>query len=97
MCRSVSIVICEVQACVSEFVSFITAEAGDHSAEGSRRSIDADDILWALTALGFEHYIDPLQVAEHWIEQIFYTRFDQILKQAYLRIWRRDRGIATAK
>jgi histone H3/H4 len=57
-----SIAFCEMQACVSEFVSFITAEAGDHSTEGSRRSIDADDILWALTSLGFEHYIDPLQV-----------------------------------
>ena len=59
---------CELQACVSEFVSFIAAEAGNHSAEGSRRSIDADDILWALTSLGFEHYIDPLQVCNHLID-----------------------------
>ena len=51
-----------MQACVSEFISFVSSEAGDHCAESFRRHLDGDDVLWALTSLGFEHYVDILQV-----------------------------------
>ncbi|XP_028118823.1 nuclear transcription factor Y subunit B-2-like [Camellia sinensis] len=35
-----------VQECISEFISFITG----------------DDLLWAMTTLGFEEYVEPLKV-----------------------------------
>ncbi len=49
---------------MSEFISFISSEAASHCADGSRRNLDGEDIVWALTSLGFEHYIDTLQVVK---------------------------------
>jgi hypothetical protein len=59
------------QVCTSEFISTITSEAGSHCAFGSRRHLDGDDILWALTSLGFEHYVEPLQVRS---DQLFWDQ-----------------------
>ncbi|XP_071736291.1 nuclear transcription factor Y subunit B-7-like [Rutidosis leptorrhynchoides] len=50
-----------VQECVSEFISFITGEASDKCQQEKRKTINGDDIIWAITTLGFEEYVDPLK------------------------------------
>ncbi|XVE86680.1 hypothetical protein DITRI_Ditri18aG0053800 [Diplodiscus trichospermus] len=51
-----------VQECVSEFISFITGEASDKCQRERRKTINGDDLLWAMTTLGFENYVGPLKV-----------------------------------
>ena len=51
-----------VQECVSEFISFITGEASDKCQREKRKTINGDDLLWAMTTLGFENYVGPLKV-----------------------------------
>lgn len=50
-----------VQECVSEFISFITGEASDKCQREKRKTINGDDLLWAMTTLGFEEYVEPLK------------------------------------
>uniref|UniRef100_A0A7N0TS05 Transcription factor CBF/NF-Y/archaeal histone domain-containing protein n=1 Tax=Kalanchoe fedtschenkoi TaxID=63787 RepID=A0A7N0TS05_KALFE len=50
-----------VQECVSEFISFITGEASDKCQREKRKTINGDDLLWAMTTLGFEDYVGPLK------------------------------------
>ncbi|GAB4825301.1 Nuclear transcription factor Y subunit B-3 [Ancistrocladus abbreviatus] len=54
-----------VQECVSEFISFITGEASDKCQREKRKTINGDDLLWAMTTLGFEEYIEPLKIYLH--------------------------------
>eukprot|EP00250_Pteridium_aquilinum_P033980 c6793_g1_i1 orf=531-1022(-) len=51
-----------VQECVSEFISFITSEASDKCHRDKRKTVNGDDLLWAMTILGFENYIEPLKI-----------------------------------
>ncbi|KAE8697828.1 Nuclear transcription factor Y subunit B-8 [Hibiscus syriacus] len=51
-----------VQECVSEFISFITSEASDKCHKEKRKTINGDDLLWAMATVGFEDYIDPLKI-----------------------------------
>ncbi|XP_071716998.1 nuclear transcription factor Y subunit B-3-like [Rutidosis leptorrhynchoides] len=51
-----------VQECVSELISFITGEASDKCQREKRKTINGDDLLWAMTTLGFEEYVEPLKV-----------------------------------
>ncbi|XP_073008284.1 nuclear transcription factor Y subunit B [Typha latifolia] len=51
-----------VQECVSEFISFITSEASDKCQREKRKTINGDDLLWAMATLGFEDYIEPLKL-----------------------------------
>ncbi|RZR74100.1 hypothetical protein BHM03_00032175 [Ensete ventricosum] len=51
-----------VQECVSEFISFVTGEASDKCQREKRKTINGDDLLWAMTTLGFEDYVEPLKV-----------------------------------
>ena len=41
-----------IQACVSEFISFITSEASDKCQQEKRKTINGDDLLWAMGSLG---------------------------------------------
>ncbi|KAG8373311.1 hypothetical protein BUALT_Bualt11G0010800 [Buddleja alternifolia] len=50
-----------VQECVSEFISFITGEASDKCQREKRKTVNGDDLLWAMTTLGFENYVGPLK------------------------------------
>lgn len=50
-----------VQECVSEFISFVTGEASDKCQREKRKTINGDDIIWAITILGFEDYVTPLK------------------------------------
>merc|ERR1712010_378510 len=51
-----------VQECVSEFISFITSEASDKCQREKRKTINGEDLLWAMSTLGFEEYVEPLKV-----------------------------------
>ncbi|KAG5029831.1 hypothetical protein AAZX31_05G180600 [Glycine max] len=50
-----------VQECVSEFISFVTGEASDKCQREKRKTINGDDVIWAITTLGFEDYVEPLK------------------------------------
>ena len=51
-----------VQECVSEFISFITSEASDKCQREKRKTINGDELLWSMTTLGFDKYVDPLKL-----------------------------------
>ena len=51
-----------VQECVSEFISFITSEAAERCSQEKRKTINGEDILAAMSNLGFDNYIEPLKI-----------------------------------
>ncbi|XP_012845671.1 PREDICTED: nuclear transcription factor Y subunit B-3 isoform X3 [Erythranthe guttata] len=51
-----------VQECVSEFISFVTGEASEKCQREKRKTINGDDVLWAIMTLGFEDYVNPLKL-----------------------------------
>jgi nuclear transcription Y subunit beta len=51
-----------VQECVSEFICFITSEASDKCQQEKRKTINGEDILWAMSTLGFDKYVEPLKL-----------------------------------
>jgi len=51
-----------VQECVSEFISFVTSEANEKCVQEKRKTINGDDIIWALKNLGFDNYVEPLSL-----------------------------------
>ena len=59
-----------VQECVSEFISFVTGEASDKCQREKRKTINGDDLLWAMTTLGFEDYVEPLKHYLHKFREI---------------------------
>ncbi|XP_051128702.1 nuclear transcription factor Y subunit B-1-like [Andrographis paniculata] len=54
-----------IQECVSEYISFITGEANDRCQREQRKTITAEDILWAMSKLGFDDYVEPLTLYLH--------------------------------
>lgn len=51
-----------MQECVSEFISFITSEASERCAQEKRKTINGEDVLFAMSTLGFDPYVEPLKV-----------------------------------
>ena len=51
-----------VQECVSEFISFITSEASERCYLEKRKTINGEDILFAMTTLGFDNYVEPSKI-----------------------------------
>ncbi len=51
-----------VQECVSEFISFITCEATERCKNEKRKTINGDDLIFALESLGFDCYADILRI-----------------------------------
>ncbi|XP_013201108.1 uncharacterized protein LOC106143537 [Amyelois transitella] len=51
-----------VQECISEFISFITSEASDRCQVEKRKTINGEDVLFAMNALGFDNYVEPLKL-----------------------------------
>lgn len=51
-----------VQECVSEFISFVTSQAVDRCALEKRKTLNGEDILWAMFTLGFDHYAETLKI-----------------------------------
>lgn len=54
-----------VQECVSEFISFITSEAAERCSLEKRKTINGEDILFAMANLGFDNYVEPLKIYLH--------------------------------
>ncbi|CAI9106202.1 OLC1v1005295C1 [Oldenlandia corymbosa var. corymbosa] len=54
-----------IQECVSEFISFVTGEANERCLREQRKTITAEDVLWAMSKLGFDDYIEPLTLYLH--------------------------------
>ncbi|KAG0483463.1 hypothetical protein HPP92_011547 [Vanilla planifolia] len=50
-----------MQECVTEFISFVTGEASDKCQKEKRKTVNGDDICWALAALGFDDYVDAMR------------------------------------
>nr|KYP50143.1 Nuclear transcription factor Y subunit B-5 [Cajanus cajan] len=50
-----------MQECVSEFISFVTSEASDKCRKERRKTVNGDDICWALATLGFDDYVEPMR------------------------------------
>lgn len=40
---------------------FLTSRASDKCQREKRKTINGDDLLWAMTTLGFEEYVEPLK------------------------------------
>lgn len=51
-----------IQDCVSELISFITSEASDKCGVEKRKTINGDDVLYAMRVLGFDNYEEVLRV-----------------------------------
>jgi nuclear transcription Y subunit beta len=39
--------------------------ASDKCSKEKRKTINGDDLLWAMSALGFEEYVEPLKMYLH--------------------------------
>lgn len=50
-----------MQECVSEFISFVTSEASEKCRKERRKTVNGDDICWALATLGFDDYAEPMR------------------------------------
>ncbi|KAK4278299.1 hypothetical protein QN277_016164 [Acacia crassicarpa] len=74
-----------VQECVSEFISFITGEASDKCQREKRKTINGDDLLWAMTTLGFEDYVEPLK--------IYLQRFREMEGEKSVAVRDKDGGV----
>lgn len=51
-----------VQECALEFISFVTSQAMDKCLLEKRKTLNGEDILYALHSLGFEHYLELLKI-----------------------------------
>jgi nuclear transcription Y subunit beta len=51
-----------MQNCVTEFILFVTGEASDICKKLDKKTITGDEIIQALRNLGFDEYVEPLQI-----------------------------------
>ncbi|KAL2901550.1 Nuclear transcription factor Y subunit B-6 [Bienertia sinuspersici] len=51
-----------MQECVSEFINFITSEANESCQLEHHKTITAEDVIGAMSRLGFDHYVQPLSM-----------------------------------
>ena len=49
---------------------FLAAAASDKCQREKRKTINGDDLLWAMTTLGFDDYVEPLKVYLHKFREI---------------------------
>lgn len=59
-----------VQECISEFISFVTSEASDRCQVEKRKTINGEDVLFAMNTLGFDNYVEPLKLYLKNIEKL---------------------------
>ncbi|KAI6684006.1 hypothetical protein NL676_029919 [Syzygium grande] len=50
-----------MQECVSEFIGFVTSEASKKCRKERRKTLNGDDMCWAMEALGFDNHAGPLR------------------------------------
>lgn len=66
-----------MQECVSEFISFVTSEASDKCRKERRKTVNGDDVCWALETLGFDDYAGPIRRYLHRYREIEVDRAHQ--------------------
>ncbi|KAF1824074.1 uncharacterized protein K489DRAFT_172991 [Dissoconium aciculare CBS 342.82] len=71
-----------MQECVSEFISFITSEASEKCQQEKRKTVNGEDILFAMTSLGFENYGEALKIYLARYRENLSVRSDQPQKPA---------------
>ncbi|XP_022872884.1 nuclear transcription factor Y subunit B-4-like [Olea europaea var. sylvestris] len=54
-----------MQECVSEFISFVSSEASDKCNKENRKTVNGDDICWALSTLGFDNFSEVMSSYLH--------------------------------
>lgn len=64
-----------MQECVSEFISFVTSEATERCSAERRKTVNGEDILFALMSLGFENYSEVLK--------IYLTKYREVSSMLY--------------
>lgn len=47
------------------FYNSLRHRASDKCSKEKRKTINGDDLLWAMSALGFEEYVEPLKMYLH--------------------------------
>ena len=62
-----------MQECVSDFISFITSEACEKCMNDKRRTINGNDLLYAMKELGFERYLENIQ--------LYYDKYQETSKK----------------
>ncbi|KAG5918204.1 hypothetical protein E4U61_001978 [Claviceps capensis] len=73
-----------MQECVSEFISFITSEASEKCQQEKRKTVNGEDILFAMTSLGFENYAEALKVyLSKYREQQNQSNRDRVMENAW--------------
>jgi nuclear transcription Y subunit beta len=70
-----------VQECVSEFISFITSEASERCFLEKRKTINGEDILFAMTTLGFDNYVEPLKIYLQKYREVNYREEHYVLPE----------------
>lgn len=70
-----------VQECVSEFIAFLTSEAAERCQLEKRKTIGGEDILHAMTALGFHNYAETLKIHLAKLRQVRYNQVHSPLLQ----------------
>ncbi|CAI0426963.1 unnamed protein product [Linum tenue] len=86
-----------VQECVSEFISFVTSEASDKCQREKRKTINGDDLLWAMATLGFEDYIEPLKVYLSRYREVRFLAFSFLLFELMEKLLGLNRVIPKAQ
>ncbi|GKU86823.1 hypothetical protein SLEP1_g1298 [Rubroshorea leprosula] len=66
-----------MQECVSEFISFVTGEASDKCHKEKRKTVNGDDICWAMATLGFDNYAEQLKRYLHRYRELEGERANQ--------------------
>ncbi|KAF4547396.1 Transcriptional activator HAP3 [Elsinoe fawcettii] len=66
-----------LQECVSEFISFITSEAAEKCQQEKRKTVNGEDIIFAMTSLGFENYSEALKIYLSRYRETLTARGDQ--------------------
>ena len=51
-----------IQECVSKFIAFITSEASEKCRQEKRKTVNGEDVLFAMASLGFENYEEALEI-----------------------------------
>lgn len=49
-----------MQECATEFISFVTGEASAKCHKENRKTVNGDDICWALSTLGLDDYAEAV-------------------------------------
>jgi len=64
-----------VQECVSEFICFITSEAAEKCLLEKRKTIGGEDIIYAMSSLGFGDYSTVLKIYLAKLREVSFNLF----------------------